>query len=267
MKALLNVYRVQFHATMATHLQYRMGLVIWMISRILSPVIYLAVWSTVARSQGGAVGGFTPRDFAAYFIVLMLVNHTTYSWIMWEYEERIRHGTLSFALLRPIHPIHADIAENLSYKVLTMVVMLPTAAGLALVFRPELHPIPWAVAAFGPALLLAFVLRFLVEWTLAMLAFWTTRINAIVDAYLIALLFLSGQIAPLSLYPPAFQTLSTLLPFRWMVAFPVELLLGRLTHNEVLAGFVAQGLWLVLILALLTLIWRVGLRRYSAVGA
>ena len=56
--------------------------------------------------------------FAAYFIVLMMVNHVTFSWIMFEYDYRVRQGTLSFALLRPVHPIHADIADNVSFKLI-----------------------------------------------------------------------------------------------------------------------------------------------------
>ena len=52
----------------------------------------------------------------------MLVNHVTFTWIMWEYDYRVRQGTLSFALLRPVHPIHADIADNVSFKLITFAV-------------------------------------------------------------------------------------------------------------------------------------------------
>ena len=77
------------------------------------------------------------------------------------------------------------------------------AVVLAFVFRPTVQLVPWAVAAFIPAVLLAFLLRFLFEWTLALAAFWTTRVSALNQAYYVALLFLSGQVAPLSLFPGA----------------------------------------------------------------
>jgi viologen exporter family transport system permease protein len=80
-------------------------------------------------------------------------------------------------------------------------------------------------------------------------------------------LFLSGQVAPLSLFPFPVQVAATLLPFRWVIGFPVELLLGRLTLGEALVGFAAQGVWLVLSLALLKIVWRAGVRQYSAVGS
>jgi ABC-2 type transport system permease protein len=196
----------------------------------------------------------------------MLVNHATFSWLMWEYDYRIRHGDLSFALLRPIHPIHSDIADNVAFKLITFMFMLPIAAGLAIVFHATLQLIPWAAAAFVPALLLAFMVRFLVEWTLAMAAFWTTRITALNQAFFVVTLFLSGQIAPLSLLPFPLQVTAAILPFRWAVSFPVELLLGRLTPVEALTGFAAQLVWLALSLVILRFIWRAGVRRYAAVG-
>ena len=83
--------------------------------------------------------------------------------------------------------------------------------------------------AFIPALLLAFLVRFLLEWTLALAAFWTTRVNAINQVYFVLMLFLAGQIAPLTLFPRWIQVVADILPFRWMLGFPVELVLGRLT--------------------------------------
>jgi ABC-2 type transport system permease protein len=84
--------------------------------------------------------------------------------------------------------------------------------------------------------------------------------------YGVALLFLSGQVAPLSLFPVPVQTVTTLLPFRWMVAFPVDVLLGHETASQTWIGLTAQGTWVVLTLALLAIAWRAGLRRYAAVG-
>jgi ABC-2 type transport system permease protein len=52
-----------------------------------------------------------------------------------------------------------------------------------------------------------------------------------------------------------------------MIAFPLDLLLGRLTPLEALTGFAAQAGWLMLSLVLVRLVWRAGARVYSAVGA
>lgn len=264
---LLDVYRAQLTLHLASQLQYRAELLIYQLSVILEPVIYLTVWSAVARSSGGSVGSFGPGEFAAYFLVAMLVNHATRTWTMYEFEYRVRQGTLSAALLLPVHPIHNDAADNLASKLLTASVLLPTAAALMVAFGAVLSPDHWEVAAFAPALLLAFALRFLVEWVVALTAFWMTRTGAINQAYYAALLFLSGLFAPPELLPGPIAAVASALPFRWMLAFPTELLLGRTTPRQAAIGFAAQVAWLLLALALAMVVWRAGLRRYSAVGS
>jgi ABC-2 type transport system permease protein len=73
--------------------------------------------------------------------------------------------------------------------------------------------------------------------------------------------------APLTLFPAPVQALAAALPFRWMLAFPVELLLGRLSPADAAIGLAVQASWLAGSLALLGVFWRTGLRKYTAVGA
>lgn len=267
MKSLVELYRQQFKTTLAAMFQYRASLLIWMIGQVLEPLVYLIVWSVVSNSSGGSVGNYTAAGFAAYFILLMLVNQFTYTWVMYEFEYRIRQGSFSFALLKPVHPIHSDIAANVSSKLITLPMMILVAAGLAAIFHASAAPAPWAVALFIPALFLAFSVRFVLDWTLAQAAFWTTRVSAINQTYFVSMLFLSGQIAPVTLLPHPVQLAAMILPFRWMIGFPVELLLGRLTPVEALTGLGAQLAWLVASLVLLRVVWRAGVRVYSAVGS
>ncbi|MCU0514462.1 MAG: ABC-2 family transporter protein [Anaerolineae bacterium] len=259
-------YRARFKTALAVQLQYRVALAIWMLGLVLEPIIYLSVWTAVAAGSGGVVNGFTVSDFAAYYIVLLVVQHFTQIWHMWEFDWVIRQGILSGRLLRPIHPIHNDAAENIMYKLLMLVVVVPSVVLLVLLFQPVLNPPLWSALAFVPALLLAGVLAFLVGWCVALAAFWTTRTFAINQVYFIAMFFFSGQVAPLALMPPLLQTLATLLPFRWMVAFPTELLLGRLTVEAALAGFAAQAGWIALSAVFTLLAWRAGIKRYTAMG-
>ncbi|MEJ7748915.1 MAG: ABC-2 family transporter protein, partial [Candidatus Limnocylindrales bacterium] len=266
-RRLLGIYGAKFRTELALQLAYRGALVIWLLGLLLEPIVYLVVWTTVARAQGGSVGGFTAGDFAAYFTVLMVVNQLTFTWHFHFFEWRVRNGFFSPILLRPVHPIHNDVAENLTFKALTFTVVAPVALFVLVSFGASSDTQPWNLLALVPALLLAMGLRFAIEWTLALAAFWITRTAALNQAYYVAILFLSGQVAPLSLFPPAVQTVASVLPFRWMVAFPVETALGRLSPTEVLTGYAIQAAWILVALAVLRVAWRAGVRRYSAVGA
>ena len=266
-EGMASVYNAYFRTSIAMQLQYRMSMLIWLIGMVMEPLMYLVVWQTVAIYNGGDVDGYSAGDFAAYYIVLMLVNHLTFSWIMWEYDYRIRMGEFSTVLLKPIHPIHRDIADNLGYKLLTLLVMIPTAALLTWLFDPTFQFVHWGLLAFLPVLALAFLMRFFLEWALAMSAFWTTRIGAINQAYFVLLLFFSGRLAPLDLFPGFVQTIAALLPFRWMVAFPVELVLGRLSLREMWIGVGVQCTWLLIGYLLMRAVYRAGIRRYAAFGS
>jgi ABC-2 type transport system permease protein len=267
MKSLPRLYAQQFKTTLAMMFQYRASLSIWMIGQVLEPLVYLIVWSVVSRESGGSIGGYTTGEFAAYFVLLMLVNQATYTWIMYEFEYRVREGVLSAALLRPVHPIHSDIADNLSSKLITLPIMLLVAGALGLAFHASLALHAWTAALFLPVLLLAFLIRFILEWTLALSAFWTTRVSALNQTYFVLMLFLSGQLAPLSLLPHPLQIVAQALPFRWMLGFPVELALGRLSFAQALTGIAVQLAWLAGAIILVRIVWRAGSKVYSAVGA
>ncbi len=247
-------------------IQYRASGMIWMIGGVLEPIIYLVVWSTVAKANGGSVGGFTAREFAAYYIILMLMNHLTFSWLMQVFQFRIQYGELSYDLLRPVHPIHKDITDNVAYKVVQMTVMIPALVVLILLFDP-LFNFQWQyVMVTIPVVLLAFGVRFLLEWSLALVAFWTTRVTAINNTYFAISMFLSGRIAPIALLPLWLQPVAETLPFYYAIAFPAEGLLGRLNSFEIISGVMHLLVWFGLSLIILKFAWRRGVREFSAVG-
>ena len=261
------VYRAKFRSELALQLAYRWAILIWLLGLILEPTVSLVVWRTVADSQGGSVAGFAAGDFAAYFAVLMIVNQLTFTWHFGFFSYRVREGYFSPLLLRPVHPVHNDVAENLTFKLMTFTVVIPVAIFLIVSFGARFATDASHLVAAIPAIGLAMVLRFLVEWTLGTAAFWLTRTSALNQAYYVVMLFLSGQVAPLTLLPGAIQAIATILPFRWMVAFPVDVALGRLPMSDVLSGLAMQLVWIGVAVIVLRTAWRAGIRRYSAVGA
>jgi ABC-2 type transport system permease protein len=266
-RSLVDVYRAQFKATIALQLQYRVALMIWLTWTILQPVVLLTVWSSVAQTTGGRVGGWSPSDFAAYYLIGMWVAHLTFTWLMHEFEYRVRQGQFSPLLLKPLHPIHKDIADNIGYKLITAPVLALATLVLVYAFEPRIDAPLWAVVAFVPALLLAFFVHFLSGWTIALAAFWMTRVAAVNEVYFVLGTFLSGAWVPLALLPGPLQVLSWLLPFRWHQAFPTELLMGRLTPQDTAIGLGMQLLWCGITFAVWRLLWDRAVGQYTAVGA
>ena len=61
MRGLADIYATLFRTDLALQLQYRAEMVIWLINRIVEALVFLSVWSAVARSQGGQGGGLLQR--------------------------------------------------------------------------------------------------------------------------------------------------------------------------------------------------------------
>ena len=267
MSYILRLYRAHFWVELSIQFQYRVAMFIWMIGLVITPVVYMVVWITVADSNGGTVQGMSPNLFAGYFISAMMVNQLTYTWIMWEYDYIIRQGQLSALLLRPHHPIHKDIAENLSFKVLTFVVMIPIVGGLIWFFKPQFGGSGVQLIALVPAIIFAFLIQFLYGWTIAIMAFWTNRVSAVNRIYFLGKAFLAGQVAPLFLLPPSLETFASFTPYRWMIAFPVDLIMGWVDGPQIWYGLSIQLFWVVFGLVLSQLVWRAGIKKYGAFGA
>jgi len=259
-------YLAQMRMAVATQVQYRVANYFYMIGMIAEPVIYLVVWSTVAEQQGGEVGGFTPGDFAAYYIVWTLVRNMNivFGAPYWEY--RIREGDLNRDLLRPVLPLHYDIAWFAGWKVVMIVLWLPIAFGLSLVFDPTLSPRPAEIVTFAIAIWGAYLIRTMLQESLGMLCFWTTRGAAIFDLYMTVELLLSGRLVPLPLMPDWVQEISRFLPFQWAFYFPIESLVGDLSNQELAQGLFVQLFWILVGLAIFRVAWRSAIKRYSAVG-
>ena len=173
---------------------------------------------------------------------------------------------MNFLLLRPMSPVYDALASEVASKVVYMAFMIPVTGILALILRPELHVTLRNGLAFITALALEWALRFLWGYWLALLAFWATRADGLLALQDSLIFLLAGQVAPTLLLPALMRKAATVLPFRYMVGFPVEVLIGQLDGPELRMGFALQVGWLLVALVLFVTIWRTGLKRYSAVG-
>ncbi len=267
MRHMLDYYLTQMRIAIIEQFQYRVANYFYMFGMIAEPVVYLVVWSIVAESQGGAVGGYTAGEFAAYYIVWTLVRNMNLALTPYAWEHMIQRGHLSADLLRPVHPFHAQLAYFSGWKVVVIVMWLPIALILSLIFKPTLQPALWEIAAFGVALWGGFLVRFVMLWLLGMITFWTTRVGGFFELYFTVELLFSGRLVPLSLMPEWAQRAADFMPFQWAFGFPIELLLGKFTPQQALSGLGMQVFWVLLGLLCSALVWRTALRRFSAVGA
>lgn len=227
-------------------------------------LVYLLVWSAAAGE--GSLGGLTRDALSGYYLLLVLANQLTYATTNWTVGDNIRMGHISRWLLQPMSPLYHALSSEIAGKVVFMLFSLPVIGLLALILRPELNTSWLQGLLFIPSVLLAWALRFFWGYWLALLAFWATRADSLLALQDTLIFLLGGHLAPIRLLPGWMQTLARFLPFRYMSAFPVEILTGFVNQEEILIGLLIQLAWTVTAWSLYRLVWTRGVRHYEAVG-
>ena len=242
--------------------EYRAELILWVLAGSL-PIILMGIW--VQAAQGGQFG-LKPVDFVRYFLAVFIVRQFSTVWVIWDFEREVVEGKLSFRLLQPLDPIWHHIASHVGERF----ARLPFSFGLVLLFfvlYPQSFWIPSIsrFLLFVVAIAFSFTLRFLIQYTFAMFAFWLERVAAIEQFWSLLYLFLSGVIAPLELFPDAVRDFVLWTPFPYLIHFPAALLIGL--PVDAVKGFLAIFAWLIIFFFWNRWLWRRGLKRYSGMGA
>ncbi|MBW4690685.1 MAG: ABC-2 family transporter protein [Lyngbya sp. HA4199-MV5] len=262
MHRILNIARTMTSVYYAYMVEYRAELLLWVLSGSL-PIILMGIWMQAATTGNF---GLTPVDFARYFLAAFIVRQFTVVWVVWEFEREIVEGKLSFRLLQPLDPawhyFFSHFAERFA--------RLPFAFGLIALFF-WLYPQSFWFPSLGGLLLFlltamcAFALRFLMQYTLSMFAFWTERASALEQFWFLFYLFLSGMVAPLEVYPPQMRAIVLWTPFPYLIHFPASLLVGLPVNLG--QGLLVMLGWTTIFFAIYRWLWHKGLKQYSGMGA
>ncbi|MBH8564918.1 ABC-2 family transporter protein [Nostoc sp. CENA67] len=262
MKLIIRKALTFFSVYYAYMVEYRAELILWVLSGSL-PIILMGIW--IQAAQGGRFS-LSPVDFTRYFLTVFIVRQITVVWVIWDFEREVVEGKLSPKLLQPIDPVWHHVAGHLSERVARIPFAFLLIA-LFFILYPQAFWIPSLIQflLFTLAVALAFILRFVIQYTLALFAFWTERASALENFWLLFFLFFSGMIAPLDVFPENVRAIVLFTPFPYLIDFPTSLLVGL--PVDVTRGFLSMVGWILIFLGANRLLWRAGLKRYSGMGA
>jgi ABC-2 type transport system permease protein len=256
------IARALLGSQLALMLEYRAEILLWALSGLL-PLLMFTLWS---GAPAGAASGISPAAFARYFLAAFVVRQFSVVWVVYAFEEDHLLGRLSPYLLQPLPLIWRYVAAHLAEQITRLPFVLAMAGLFVLAVPGALAmPSPGRIVLTLIAAHLAFWLNFLLQYAITMLCFWSDRASALERLLYIPYLFLSGLLAPLSLYPPGVQALAFHTPFPSMLYLPVQLAAGGTI--DVGASFLAAFGWLALLVPLNLVLWRISVRRYGAMGA
>lgn len=263
----LRLIRRMIAVNLTNTLAYRGDMVMFMLGAILGPVVSLLIWRAAMAS--GASLPVSASYLTSYFVLLSVVSVMTSAWLSNFLASHIRNGELSVWLARPGSFLYELAANNVSEKIFKLVVLLPMVGVFAWVFRDsvDLAAAPWRWVLLVVSALLGAVMFFSIDVIEGSLAFWLDEVSGIVAVRHLMMLVLAGQLVPLALMPAWSQGFLDVQPFRYLLSFPIEIIVGDLNPGEIATGLAMQAMWTVVLVGGARWIWGHGKRNYAAVGA
>jgi ABC-2 type transport system permease protein len=266
----LKKYWKILRVSLIERLVYRADFIVSTIFRFLPLVTSFLLWEAVFEGSGQqSLSGFDRRRMIAYLLMVQISRmFSSMPGLAAGIARDIRDGNLKKYLLQPIDMI----AYLLSYRAAHKMAYIATSSlpyGLLFFLCRDVFdgfPDPLTLLAYVASLLMAFLIGFFFEATIGMIGFWLLEVTSFL--YIINTLnfFVSGHMFPLDLLPPFWSQALQLLPFQYLAYFPAMVFLEMKTGQELVIGLAMELFWAVLFIMLARVLYKVGLRRYSAYG-
>lgn len=247
-------------------LAYRANGVIWILTdtvpAMIMPLVFIA-----SSKEGGTIAGLTNAQFVQYYLTMLLLTNFITSHLMWELAMEIKEGVFTINLLRPVSYFQVCFIRNLTWRILRLFYFVPIFFVLLLFYYKYLSS---ATAYLGwetfAAILLGHLVSFSLVYMLTMLALYFQETRSIFELYYFPMLFLSGQLFPIYLMPGWIVSIAKVMPFYYTTAFPVDIILGKVSPAGSHGLLLVQIVWVAVHLVSARVLWKFGLRHYTAVG-
>lgn len=250
-------------------MEYRANFLLSMVSAAFPIFIQFFLWSAIYRGNTTAViNGYTFYQIIAYSIMASFIARLIRTGFEYEINDDIKNGGLNKYIIKPVDYFAYRLSCFIGLKLIQTLFLLLLIIGI-LVFLAHGFGFSYTasrIILFLCALLLAFILNYMIFFSISMIAFWLFEIGFLFEAIRIVIVVLSGGIFPLDIFGEKARLILNWLPFKYTVNFPVELLNGRLGADAQYQGLIIQIAWIAVFVVISKLLWRAGNKRYVAVG-
>ena len=275
MSANLRVNWYILKTSIEERLVYRADFAFATLIRFLPIVTQIFLWGAIyavgTQDAHEKMNGYSYGNMVAYYLLAMVGRaFSSMPGLASGVAREVRDGTVKKYLTQPI-----DMLGYLFwYRIAHKLVYYAIAAGpFALVFYLcrryfDGWPDPWTVAAWVASLFMAFLIGFLIEAIIGLIAFWFLEVSSLIFIYMMINYFLSGHMIPLD-WLGVFGDAVSNLPFKYLAYVPAAIMLQRDGYRlgDGLELQLAIGLlWIVLLFVLSRIVFARGVRRYGAFG-
>ena len=240
---------------------------IWFLNSLLNPLIILLFWQAAIATNRNI--GFSFPFITSYYLLSIIATSVLISHVEEDIaKEDIHQGNLSMYIIRPFSYFWINFFEELPYRLLQgsfgliSLILLVGVFNLPLLLNLDIQKVLLSICIA----ILAYILSFTFKCIFAFLAFWVIDIGGMEQLLDIVILLLGGIIVPISFLPLFLQNIAQILPFSYMIYYPIIAFMGQLSIPELFSILKIQILWLVVFWFCYQYLWRNGLKAYTGVG-
>ena len=253
---------------------YRRDFLLGTILRFLPMVTTILLWQAIYDGSGRPGIASWPGSAISEMIAYLLLTHISRMFssmpgLAGGIAREMREGTLKRYLLQPIDMIGYLLAYRVAHKVAYIVTSFIPYALLFFVCRGffDGFPDPTTLAAYAVSLVLAFLVGFFFEACVGMVGFWFLEVTSLLYIVMTLNFFISGQHAAARPAPRAVVRPAEAPAVPVHGLFPGRRLPGQGEGDDAVARTCwRELLWAVFFVVLARVLYRLGLRRYSAFG-
>ena len=246
-------------------LSYRADLFLFITSGAIGPVVMILIWLAVYASGGNPT--ISQAEMVQYYVFLLVIELWNSAWASSFIATEIRTGKMTMYLVKPMSVYWYRVFESTSSKVFKSAYLIPIVLLLIFLLKVSIPTLSLGMLAlFIFSWVFSAAITLTLDFILGISAFWIDDNGSLQAFYDLLYFIFSGRLIPLFLLSTQIQNLAGILPFRYMLSFPLEVLLGKITQEGLLVGIISQILWLITIVVIAQLLWRKGVRKYAAYG-
>jgi ABC-2 type transport system permease protein len=250
-------------------LEYRFEFFANILSTLFPILIQIFLWLAIYGGTGGGVmyGYSFPQMLASVAVagaVAMFINPGVEQPV----NDDIHSGGLAQFIVKPVKYIPFRLAQAAGKKFSSSVTMAIFTAAVLIILNVSIgfEIKPANILLFVVTLLLAAVLNFFIFFALSVTGFWLTEVSRFFHALQLSIMVASGGVFPITIFGEIFVSISRFLPFQYTSYFPINVMTGAIEFEQVISGILVQIVWIAVIAFVANIFWRIGLKRYVAVG-
>ena len=266
MKKYLQVFKVSLNQEFA----YRLSFVMWRVRNVIQVLVLFFLWDTIFSNREGEIFGYDRDKILTYVLGLVFIKAFVLSARVQDVAGEIARGEIINYLLKPVNYFKYWLTRDISSKALNLVFAVGEFGLIYLILKPPFFfqdnflQLFLFLISISLAILTYFLLLFIVN----ALPFWAPELGwgGHFLFTVIMVEFLSGVLFPLDILPMNIQNILNLTPFPYLIFFPLQIYLGKISGLIALKGIFISLTWIIILWFFMKSVWEKGLKAYQAYG-